>query len=222
MEWLESTAGEKLAAYADQKPRSFTVTAAEGLTAREDLFQRRGYRPVRTYYKMRCELSRNAEKPNIPEGFAFAAYSQEVDSDVHRMIDTAFSEHKKYQPHTPDLWALHTYRSQDFCPEASGLVYEGDTLAGASVCSIWAEDNARLGVQEGWVDMLGVLKEYRKRGIASALLLQAMNSFRALGMDYAGLFVDSENETGALALYERLGFRRIMSAIRWTKQLDLD
>ncbi len=219
MVWLEGWVSARLTAYLDDLPCSLTLTSAEGLTARENLYRRFGYRPVGTYYKMRCKLNGDLEAPDLPEGLTFVPYSPALDSQVHTLMDTAFSEHRKYQPHTPELWARHTSRSPAFCLEASNIVFDGDVPAGASVCSIWAEDNARLGIKEGWVDMLGVLKEYRKRGIASALLLKTMQQFREMGLEYAGLFVDSENETGALALYERLGFRRVMSTIRWTKQI---
>ena len=48
--------------------------------------------------------------------------------------------------------------------------------------------------------------EYRHRRVATALLTAAMRAYRDSGMQYAGAGVDSENPTGAVGLYEALGY----------------
>ena len=62
------------------------------------------------------------------------------------------------------------------------------------------------GYKEGYTDLLGVRREFRGRGMAQALLADAMRRFAAAGMDKASLDVDSENPTGALALYAKMGY----------------
>ena len=49
-------------------------------------------------------------------------------------------------------------------------------------------------------------RPWRGRGLATALLVRGMIAFRAAGMDAASLGVDTENPTGAVGLYERVGF----------------
>ncbi len=46
-----------------------------------------------------------------------------------------------------------------------------------------------------------------------------MGAFRNAGLDYATLGVDSENTTGALGLYERLGFEPVKRYIRYEKKI---
>jgi ribosomal protein S18 acetylase RimI-like enzyme len=50
------------------------------------------------------------------------------------------------------------------------------------------------------------LAEWRGRGVATQLLVGALESYRYEGLDYAALGVDSDNPTGAYRLYESLGF----------------
>ena len=49
----------------------------------------------------------------------------------------------------------------------------------------------------GWVGDLGVLPEWRGRGIARALLAASFEAFRARRLATARLNVDAENETGS-------------------------
>ena len=58
------------------------------------------------------------------------------------------------------------------------------------------------------------------RGIAQALLADAMRRFAAAGMEVASLDVDSENPTGALALYIKMGYAAVNRSMAWDKELQ--
>ena len=51
-----------------------------------------------------------------------------------------------------------------------------------------------------------MLREWRHRGIGSALIERSLRAFAAEGLTHAMLGVDTENQTGAVALYRALGF----------------
>lgn len=57
----------------------------------------------------------------------------------------------------------------------------------------------------GHVGGLGVLKEWRGRGIGKALLRRSFAEFAGRGMREARLGVDTQNVHGAVALYEGVG-----------------
>ena len=61
---------------------------------------------------------------------------------------------------------------------------------------------------EFYLDSVGVLEEYRGRGIASRLFGAQIERARTLGHKVAGLIVD-EDKPQAEALYARLGFRHL-------------
>jgi ribosomal protein S18 acetylase RimI-like enzyme len=52
---------------------------------------------------------------------------------------------------------------------------------------------------------LGVKREFRKRGLASAMLGHAFAAHQARGADAIALGVDASSLTNAVALYERTG-----------------
>jgi ribosomal protein S18 acetylase RimI-like enzyme len=60
------------------------------------------------------------------------------------------------------------------------------------------------------VGVLGVLKPYRGRGLAQLLLRRAFVHYRDLGRAATLLSVDASNETGAVALYERVGMSAVL------------
>jgi ribosomal protein S18 acetylase RimI-like enzyme len=65
-----------------------------------------------------------------------------------------------------------------------------------------------------------VLPAWRGRGIASALLAQALRRFQAEGLPRAGLDVDAENPSGAVRLYQKHGFEIARETIHYGKALD--
>jgi ribosomal protein S18 acetylase RimI-like enzyme len=99
------------------------------------------------------------------------------------------------------------------------MALDGSALAGACINRVLADEIDRTGIREGWIGTLGVLKSGRGRGIGTALLCESMRLFKAAGYSVAGLSVDTENLTGALGLYERLGFISIQRALTYAKRL---
>jgi ribosomal protein S18 acetylase RimI-like enzyme len=61
----------------------------------------------------------------------------------------------------------------------------------------------------GWVEVLGVGRPWRGRGLGLALLRHAFVEFAARGATRVGLGVDAENTTGAVRLYERAGMQPV-------------
>ena len=53
---------------------------------------------------------------------------------------------------------------------------------------------------------LGTLREWRKRGVASALITWSLHAFAQNGFTHAMLGVDADNPTSAAHLYRDLGF----------------
>lgn len=69
------------------------------------------------------------------------------------------------------------------------------------------------GANAGAVQNLGVTPRHRGLGLGTQLLLQALNGFREAGLARAFLEVTVQN-SGALRLYERLGFRRVKTVYK--------
>jgi ribosomal-protein-alanine N-acetyltransferase len=89
-----------------------------------------------------------------------------------------------------------------------------DLLEGEGIYGFLADDEEPLGVilcriaaDEVEVLTVGVTLAARRRGVALALMLAALDLARDAGVAQAFLEVAIDND-GAIALYERLGFRK--------------
>jgi mycothiol synthase len=65
-----------------------------------------------------------------------------------------------------------------------------------------------------------VLPHARGRGLSRAAIIEALRPAATHGCRAAPLQVDSENVTGALGLYERLGFATEPTLTTWSRSLD--
>jgi ribosomal protein S18 acetylase RimI-like enzyme len=92
-------------------------------------------------------------------------------------------------------------------------------VAGYQLASHDPDSAAVRGFKEGYTELLGVRRAYRGRGIAQALLADALRRFSAAGMEIASLDVDSANPTGALALYLGMGYQPVNRSMMWEKTL---
>jgi ribosomal protein S18 acetylase RimI-like enzyme len=95
----------------------------------------------------------------------------------------------------------------------------GGRVAGYALSAAYPADWASRGHPEGWTNKVGVLPGYRGRGLARTLLTATLRAMQAGGMRHAGLDVDADNPTGALALYAGLGYRVRRRTAMWALPL---
>lgn len=95
------------------------------------------------------------------------------------------------------------------------LAWEGDRLAGALIARPESVQEPALG----YVNQVGVRREFRRRGIGEALLRSCFTLLHARGSRGALLHVDSDSLTGADRLYERLGMIAVPQFATWEKEL---
>ena len=79
------------------------------------------------------------------------------------------------------------------------------------------DDWAAAGYTSSYIDLVGVAREYRGRGVAATLLAAVVSASARAGLERAVLDVDSDNPTGALGLYKRLGFVEASRSMDYVK-----
>ncbi|NKX54892.1 GNAT family N-acetyltransferase [Arthrobacter mobilis] len=171
---------------------------------------------VRYFTEMTRPLAGPLPEPPLPPGFSFAVLDPEDSEPVRLAHNEAFADHWGSEPRDAQRWAF-TVRHPQLKPEWSLSVVEtatGETVA-YQLASFDPEFRLRHGYDEGFTDLLGVRRAWRGRGLAAALLAEAMRRFKAAGMDHAGLGVDTENPSGALGLYTRLGYTPTTRSLAW-------
>ena len=203
----------------EQGPVYFQCSTRDVEEDRKALFEAFGLEPVRYYVNLARPIDNGLPPVEVPAGFRLRAFDPERDVEEVWQVDTlAFQDHWGFtgfpldefrhwldQPHfRPELWLLAV-------KETTGEV------AGLGLNKIDPDWIAQTGRREGYVNTLGVLREHRKQGLGTALLAQSLHVLREAGMEAAHLNADSENPTGAMRLYERLGFRVRKTHIAYRK-----
>jgi GNAT superfamily N-acetyltransferase len=77
-----------------------------------------------------------------------------------------------------------------------------------------------MGYQRGWLSSVFTRRAWRRRGLARALIGRSLALHRERGMTTAALGVDAENPSGALGLYEGMGFAVNYRSIAWRRDFD--
>jgi mycothiol synthase len=186
---LPETAAPRLVLWAEAKYRW-----------RAEALARRGFTKTREYYSMISDLRAASPAPGLPSGFELRTMRLGIDDRaVFEADNEAFAEHHLFEPYPYEEWHQRHLEGDDANPDLVLIGWDGDELAGYSL-SIEAADGAVVGD-------LAVRPAWRKRGLGRALLLHTFALLARRGNTVARLFVDAENPTGALRLYERAGMR---------------
>jgi ribosomal protein S18 acetylase RimI-like enzyme len=223
LDWLEARGAEVLravvAAHPGRPPAVLRLGCPDQHPERASLYQQRGFRPVRHFYRMRRDLRQPIPDRPLPAGLRFDHYRPENGEALRQALNEAFSDHWSPEPVSENDWQQFIVQQKSFRPELTQVVMDGSEVAAFSLNGADPQPGPD-GERPGWIGSLGTRRPWRKRGLASALLVESMRLFQAAGLDSAMLGVDSQNPSGALGLYERLGFVTFRSSTAFHKEVQ--
>ncbi|MGN9911247.1 GNAT family N-acetyltransferase [Phytohabitans sp. LJ34] len=170
-----------------------------------------GFEFVKRYARMQRSLADvPATPPPTPDGVSIRPVDPGDDGDMrlfHRILDTAFRDTPDYRPRTYEQW-------REWVDGQPSVAWDEWLVATAdgTPAGILQSSNQSLEDDEGWVKMLAVAREHRRRGIGEALLRRAFALYAAKGRANVGLGVDLENPTEAARLYHAVGLTAVYEA----------
>lgn len=181
--------------------RTFTW---DWLTDAQRLYERFGFIPVRWFDELLRPLNPPLEIPHAA-GVDIVPWETVSSEDVREVHNASFADHWGPSVVGADAWSSRLKRYGVRLDLSFGAV-AGDRVVGYTLNEVFPEDEALLGRRDGWIGGLGVLREFRGQGIASALIATSLAAFQRAGLTHASIGVDADNPTGAHRLYRRLGF----------------
>lgn len=204
--WQEARARQRFAE-AGVPPGVLRTYAEENNQGHRALMESMGTRVVRYWTEMTKPLSEPIPGAELDSGLEFVTFNPEISDSIRQAHNEAFQDHWGSEPRDEESWRF-TVSHPDFKPEWSMAVIDTATgeVAGYHIASMDPNSIKIHGYSEGYTELVGVRSGWRGRGIAPAILVEAMRRFKDSGVDNAGLQVDTENPSGALGLYERLGY----------------
>ena len=186
-------------------PRQLRTFALDIEHADRALYADQGYVPIRFGFEMRRFLTGSLPEHPLPDGLEICPVTPETERAIFHADNEAFKDHWGHrEPGEGDFVAR--FRGPDVDTRLWQVAWDGDEVAGVVMNAIFRGENEELGIQRAWLDHVSVRRPWRGRGLAKALCAASFRVLRDAGMTEAWLGVDGSNPTGALQLYEGLGF----------------
>ncbi|HEX2153670.1 MAG TPA: GNAT family N-acetyltransferase [Acidimicrobiia bacterium] len=186
------------------------------------LFSRFGLVPVRWFEDMVRPLSEPLDVAT-PEAVEIVGWEEVPTEETRRVSNASFADHWGSTPRDAEAWT-HMLKGEGSRPDLSLVAVAEGQVIGVCLNFHYPQDEEVTGRIDGWIAHLGVVREWRRRGVAAALIARSLESFREAGMTHAMLGVDADNPTGASGLYRRLGFetlhRTVTSEIQIRSRAD--
>jgi len=162
-----------------------------------------GFEFLRRYYTMRMSIS---DVPTIRkiQDVEIRAIDISNPAEValwHKLHQNAFAKHFGFAPRALEKWSELVI---DASTDLNGvfIAFKDGEPVGFCQCNDEYAD-----VNKGNISILGVAQENQGLGIGEALLQTGIVYSASKGFDTLELNVDTGNESGALKLYEKVGFK---------------
>jgi mycothiol synthase len=179
------------------------------------LLSARGYREVRRTQLMRIDFVREPPPPAPIAGIEVRTFRSRDAEELFAVHREAFADHWGEGESTYEDFRHHLLDTPRFEDELWFLAWHGGELAGYAGAREEADEDS----SRGYVDILGVRRAYRRRGIGEALLRHAFQELFRRGKHGCDLHVDAQSLTGATRLYEHVGMTRHPRFALWEKEL---
>ena len=182
--------------------------------ARRGLFESRGYDPIRHNFEMQIDFEGMPDPPAWPEGTSVRTFEPgRDDRALYDLHTDAFADAWEFEQASYERWRHWHVDRPDFDASLCLLSQEGGVLTGFALCRTSYADH------DGWVNLLGVRRAWRRRGLGMALLRHSFVELWNREAREVGLGVDAASLTGATRLYERAGMRIIKQFTTFERSL---
>ena len=186
-----------------------------------NLLEKHGLTPVRYSWIMMKDLGETTPEPDWPDGITIQTFADFNELElIVKMTDEAFEDHWGHVDRSGDPERMKRVRHQiendeDFDPNLWILAVDGDEIAGFALC------DPKIGTdrETGMVNILGVRRPWRQKGLGLALLHLTFGEFFQRGYKRVGLGVDTQNLSGATRLYKKAGMEVDREFVIYEKEL---
>lgn len=220
MSWQVARARQLLAATGLAVPGRIATYVDNHLTDKSALVRRLGFEPRRFSTDLRRDLSLPIPEVALRHGLRLVRWSPDLDEQVRLAHNEAFADRWGSEPHTPESWSeVRAGLAEDWSFVVVDHSTDRSPVAGYLLSGRYEQDWESLGYREGYVDLLGVRREWRGRRVATALLTTAMRAYRDAGMQFAALGVDADTPSGSFGIFAALGFEPARGSAMYTIEI---
>jgi ribosomal protein S18 acetylase RimI-like enzyme len=219
LRWIEARMREVAATHPEDTPKAFQSGADEAQAHWHRLLEDEGYAAVRWGHLMVRSLAEPIAACPLPPGLEVRPVQEADISPIWRAAEEAFRDHWGHGE-WKDEYLAEWRESPTFQPHLWQVAWDNQEVAGMVLNRFDAAENAEYGRLRGYTETICVRRPWRGRGLARALITRSLSLWKSMGMTEAAHGVDSQNATGALALYKSLGYRVTRTFTTYRKTLE--
>jgi len=205
--WMESHLSE-LAKSHHGKPNYYQVNVTQFQEGTAIMLQQAGYQPTRYFYEMVRPNLNDIVEFLLPDGLEIRPVSPEHYQALWKSVDDTSKDEWGYtEPTENDYQEWLT--SPHFQPHLWQVAWDiiNNQIVGHVLTFIDNDENKQLNRKRGYTEGIGVDRNWRRRGVARALISRSLQAQKAAGMTDSALVADSDSSSKVIRLYESCGFQ---------------
>lgn len=221
LKWSEARLREIADTHPVTPAKAFWTWANDVENDWKSLVIREGYEPdLHVYEMVRHDLG-NLPALSLPAGIEIRPVRPADVRAVWNLTKEAMRDESDYSEEDydePHFQAFMNLPTTD--PNLWAVAWSGEEPVGVVKPYINEDENRQYNRKRGHTESIAVARGWRRKGIASALLERSLRTLRDCGMTSATMDVDAHNPSGALRVYQGLGFEMAKSFTFYQKPLD--
>lgn len=216
--WAQGRLAERATEHETERSKVYRTYADERAAGCAALLEADGYQAIQHGASLvRPNLDDIPEGP-LPAGLEIRPVTQDQLRAVYEADIEAFRDHWGFSEPTENDWnAFLEFPHRD--ESLWKVAWDGDRVAGQVRTFINESENRENSRKRGWTEFISTARDWRGKGVATALICSSLRELAQRGMEEAALGVHVENPHGAYRLYQSLGFQVVSFDTTYEKPL---
>lgn len=177
-----------------------------------ELYEWAGFKPARFFSTLRRDLEAPVSEISLDSPFTLVPWSSDLVAEVKKTYFEAFasniSDRDELQANWDHLLEV-IHEPWSFAVLAKGSATKKPSVAGFLISARYEEDWALRGYSFGFIEAIGVSRNFRGLKIALALIAHTLVAYQREGIESAELDIDSESRDGISGLYASSLFEKV-------------
>lgn len=179
--------------------------------AADRLYRAFGFAPIFEELVMQRDLHGPLPDRPLDSDVTLAVWHPCLVDQFFQAYDASFRDRPGFPRWSAEQWVAWV-ADDDLAPEWTLLALRGEIPLGF----LTASADPSTEPPGGYISQIGVIPEHRRRGLASALIVAAMQRMQASGAPLASLTVNTNNP-GAILAYDKLDFAIVGRRARYER-----
>jgi len=209
--WQLERATEQRAARGATVPWRLNIGVMDGDHQTARLCARVDMKPVRFWFEMERPLADPIAPVAVVCGLRVVEYDERYAAALHAAHMEAFVGNFGFQQRPFAAWRV-LLSGESFRPRQTVLALDPAGEVAGYLLSFGFSDPTRMTM-----GTIGTRPAWRRQGVAAALIAAGLAAYRTANIETACLDVDSGNSTGAVGIYERMGFHVVRKATTFSR-----